>query len=748
MRKTFKTFLLLAGAFVLFLNGAEIDLSAVRIKAANKKHEEAAAELKKHLALAGAKFTAAKPTLEIFVGRRGAADALQPGEGRTLLKGKTLYIWGDDTNRRNGTAFAVYTWLEKKLGAKWLFPGDEGIVIRKTGKITVEENESLSYVPPLKWGYVRGYGSKEAVAMNVYAPAELRRSEAVENQLAEDVRLFLRRQRQGRVAKPGYGHAFIKWADKYWKKHPEYFGMDQNGKRVLPADRTRAKLCLVNPDVIEAIVAEWVQSGKGATVNICPNDGTPGYCRCPGCMKLDTRKAGEDFYAHLTDRYLNFWNRFVERARKERPDVMAITYVYSYYRHPPRREKIRYPDNLLCGLVPLLGEDSKELFAAWQKAGMKNSFLRPNDLCYRSQILRFMEKRIYDKFQSTRQAFKLHGADYDAGAWVPALDLESYTAVRMIAFPEESFEKIQADFCSGFGKAAEVVSAFYNNMRPAGEKMYNQWFRNRHNKTLDDSRIQGSGNRHYQETLRKELAKLKKFPEETLSPAERKRFRRLRLTAEHSLLVSCFMDEGALRAAGKKNSLAEAAEKLWNFRMGPGKELPLNWGKAFGMDEKRFWEMTSLYHKFVLKDELNTDDPEAGWINSFDDGLMQNWRQRKGFEKLSPRGDIPGKFCVESKKLPAEEYVISKHLVPLTPGAHYKVSFEVKSAGASTFRLRVRHNNKDLCAIRVNPKENQWQSFSKEFTLPADVKSVIIYCSVKAPKGGFIDNIRLTRIKK
>ena len=28
------------------------------------------------------------------------------------------------------------------------------------------------------------------------------------------------------------------------------------------------------------------------------------------------------------------------RARAIRPDVKVVTYIYSYYRHPPRREKI------------------------------------------------------------------------------------------------------------------------------------------------------------------------------------------------------------------------------------------------------------------------------------------------------------------------------------------------------------------------------------------------------------------------
>ena len=65
---------------------------------------------------------------------------------------------------------------------------------------------------------------------------------------------------------------------------------------------------------------------------------------------------------HLTDRYLNFWNRITARARAIRPDVKVVTYIYSYYRHPPRRERIEYPDNMLFGLVPTMLDD----YRAWK----------------------------------------------------------------------------------------------------------------------------------------------------------------------------------------------------------------------------------------------------------------------------------------------------------------------------------------------------------------------------------------------
>ena len=262
MNSLFKTFLLAGVLLPLLAAAVDYDLAHIKVTASDPLYSFAAQELQKHLILAGAPEKAAgKARLEIFIGRPGNKTPLKAGESRYLLQNNKLFIWGDDAPKRQGTLFAVYAFLENKLKVKWLFPGDEGIVISPVKKLSFKEGESFSWIPPLKWGAVRGYNGSSGHASYIYAPEALRKSEEAEKKFAEDVRTFLWRQRQGRVDRPRYGHAFIRWADRYWKKHPEYFGMDVNGKRALPADKTRAKLCLANPAVIEQIIDEWVKEG-------------------------------------------------------------------------------------------------------------------------------------------------------------------------------------------------------------------------------------------------------------------------------------------------------------------------------------------------------------------------------------------------------------------------------------------------------------------------------------------------------
>lgn len=138
--------------------------------------------------------------------------------------------------------------------------------------------------------------------------------------------------------------------------------MNQDGSRGLPDQlKNRVKLCVSNEAVVDQIISDWQANGAKKYLNVCPNDGTPGFCRCPRCLALDERRENERFLDHLTDRYVNFWNRIAAKAVKIRPDVTLVTYAYSYYRFAPRREKIQYPENILLGLVPMLMEDNRRI---------------------------------------------------------------------------------------------------------------------------------------------------------------------------------------------------------------------------------------------------------------------------------------------------------------------------------------------------------------------------------------------------
>ena len=108
------------------------------------------------------------------------------------------------------------------------------------------------------------------------------------------------------------------------------------------------------------------------------------------------------------------------------------------------------------------------MFEEWWKAGARQVFLRPNDLCAGMPFTRGLERLIYDKFQASRK-FRIFGTDYDGSCGVRNIDLEYYIVARMIHAPDRSFEELENEYYSAYGAAAPEVRQYYQFWRKIGE---------------------------------------------------------------------------------------------------------------------------------------------------------------------------------------------------------------------------------------------------------------------------------------
>ncbi len=489
-----------------------VDLSAAKIVRAKKENPQqkiAADELEKHLSLiagrkgdgAGIKFVFGRPS--------GAKSAAYCGFAKRI--GNTIWFWGDDKGTKRypyyGSAFAVYGFLEKFLGVKWVMPGDDGIVFKKRSVAEIPED----------WSYE--YKCRAETAM-------LRRADPE----------YGRRMRYALKRPFKYGHAFRDWQKRFHKDHPEYLGLALDGTRGVPENHIgHEKLCLTNPDVIDVIISEWQKKGGGKYLNLCPNDGTPGYCFCRNCVALDADKPGEPFYLHKTDRYLNFWNRVMAKAVKVNPNVTGVSYIYSYYRFKPRRERIEFGDNMLFGMVPSMNDDYRDDFEGFRKAGLKHFFFRPNYLSYKGKLPRGLEKYIYDTFHFYHKEGSI-GYDYD-GAPSPVKGVEYYVTFRQVAFPEMSFEEIMDEWYSQYGEAAyPVVKEYYERVRARGDAARAKIaarMKAAKEDVLDDSELAGTvAEFHTLGDLSGDLEVLKKVDISKLDQAETRRFAALVEAAE------------------------------------------------------------------------------------------------------------------------------------------------------------------------------------------------------------------------
>ena len=743
----------------IILTAAEWKIADSAIKVANPRNKVqalAAEELTKHLELvSGTKLSPGNNGFVFHIGKvaPGAKKAVRSTEANYVIDGKNVYFWGfdrvpdtlendkpiwlDSRSTSTGTMSAVYNFLEKELGIRWLRPGDDGIIFTPRTVVTLPDKKSDNWIMPLSMTGVRTYFwrfhlMKDA---NAAAPEIFRMTEKEVNDLQYQDKLYSRRQRHGMHFYFRYGHAFGKWWDIYGKDHPEYFGMDPSGRRGLDLIyRGREKLCLSNPEVIEVIAREYIAAGKPAYYNVCPNDGTPGFCFCKNCLALDTRKKGENFYAHLTDRYLWFWNKLTARLMKERKDVTIVTYIYSYYRLPPRREKVEFPDNMLFGMVPNMFDDNVKFFSEWKKAGAKRIFLRPNDLCHGTPMPRGLEKRIYDKFQQAR-TFNIFGTDYDGGFGNRAIDLECYVAFRMVHDPELSFEAIMDEYCSAFGAAASDVAEFYAKWREQGEKiipMVDQWLKERNRFLNDAGQIPGVVNveitRYYpDEIFQNTNAILERGLKKSLTPAERSSLEQLLILNQHALLYRNFIAEANKKSNGQPNELEKVSRELYDFRAKYRKIISGKLCTSFGnarRGEGIIWHNIAWYRKDILK--LKDDPSEAIPLIDTDftkPEAMQTWRKRDGFiahDHMTGTG-------VSLKTVPnADTIGLSYRALQLEPGKEYILSGEVRvPKGARAIRFRLVFNKSVNKYIYY--KDGELSKFSWQFTVPQDSKKVSLY---------------------
>ena len=630
-------FIMLVLACSLALSGVasslfEARLSSVAIEGSGLKglSADARAELEKHLSLVGGRnFSPAqgKAELTIVLGRKApGAGEPEPHTSYAQFAGDRLYLWGDD-ERCPGTLFAVYGFLEKILNVVWTMPGDENIVAPAAETVRMPDGWSWRYCPPLKSGMMRGgtarRGEKDRCAEMV--PNALRRSEAQIAQANADAKRWKLRQKMWIRESMPFGHAFTTWNDKYRDTHPEYLALQSNGERGTANKGSRAarfmKLCLSNEDVVDVIVSQYVKAGKPKYYNICPNDGY-GFCRCEKCRALDCPQTDDERAlkfskaVNLTDRYVNFWNRIAKKIVAIRPDVMLDTYAYSCYREPPRRERVAYPDNMCFGMVPSQEDDNFAQIRAWKAKGMKHFKLRPNYLCYRGWIPRGYERFFLENFKMNYREGMI-GTDYDGAPRGEVTAFECYAIARAHQNPEISFEQIEKEFLSQYGKAAPKMKEYFDRVRERNEKaLYAKQRRNAADKEVvpDDSFLAETvlGANPTEELEKDEAILREALKTPGLSEAELRRVRAMAVLPRHAILTRDFqLSFDSEKTGTMAPDFVEKGLKLLDYRIREVQPAvtPVNWGSTFRAYpfEVKYWRQRPL------RKELRKLHPEMGY---------------------------------------------------------------------------------------------------------------------------------------
>lgn len=266
-----------------------------------------------------------------------------------------LFLYG---NGRHGNLYAVYEYLENKLGCRWL-TGYDDVFIPKINKLEIEEGASI----------IKEYGFTMRSLMNWYY-ADKHKAVRFAYRNRQNLLLNCVNDMKGveqyhvmagpgthvlNVIMPGFsGNAGINKASKlmpcqdYYAVHPEWFSLDEGGKRV----NTR-QLCFSNAELRKELTqnalifygVQTKQHGK-AYLTIDLNDTAYNMCCCEKCAALQEKykTPGAPFFDFLAE------------ICNAHPEIEFVTLAYqrSLTQHPPVNYP-NFPKNLTIIFCPING---------------------------------------------------------------------------------------------------------------------------------------------------------------------------------------------------------------------------------------------------------------------------------------------------------------------------------------------------------------------------------------------------------
>lgn len=429
-----------------------------------------------------------------------ATEGLPPNGFILRLVGNRFYMAGDDTegnaawvlhgNRtRVGTLFAVYEFLERHMGIRWLWPGELGEVIPKRSSLSVSEWEQTGR-PAFVHTRWRDGGSVVAGPQGWSSP------QARSKFLSEQGK-WLRRNRFAMGVNMDMAHAFTQWWDKHSKAHPEYFNLLPDGTR--RSDPTYhggsnrlVSMSVAEPGFWQSIIEHWQETRTPDDPHIdCSENDTSGRCTCPKCLAWDVpdpnlevpweerltyaKKAFEAgdkdwcrFLGSLADRYARFYLAVQEQARKIDPGVVVMGYAYANYVDPPRATKLN--DHIVIGVVPPMyfpwtdekRQANQQRWDGWRATGAR-MFLRPNWMLDGHNMPLFVARKLGQDFRYFAQNGMI-GTDFDSLTGQYATQGPNlYMLARLHCRPKLTVEQVMGEYFSAFGKAAQAVRAYFSH---------------------------------------------------------------------------------------------------------------------------------------------------------------------------------------------------------------------------------------------------------------------------------------------
>ena len=373
------------------------------------------------------------------------------------VKNQVVLVGKDDW----GTEIAVYDFLERVCGVRWLLPGPLGEVVPEAKDILVGELDRVE---------TPSFRSRSMSGIQVNAPGR---------ETAREARTWMKRNRLRERYKFHHNLGKIFRQSKYGKEHPEYFPFI-GGKRVVPrSDRKPSgwQVCYSNPDVLKISVdtaRDYFDRFPVAVGFSLGQNDCWGFCQCDGCLKMNGAVSydacGKRNYSPIC---FKFMNMACEELEKTHPGKKLGCLIYGSGTRTPPPFKL-HPnvvgyipnDRSRFAFDPGFRKEEQEYLEAWsQKADTLgiyewhygNGFLVPR--------LQLKSTQAMLKFGYSKGVKAYYAEEY------PNWGLEgpkTYITARLLWDVDANVEALLDDFCEKFFEdAARPMRRYYAALEEA-----------------------------------------------------------------------------------------------------------------------------------------------------------------------------------------------------------------------------------------------------------------------------------------
>lgn len=353
---------------------------------------------------------------------------------------KDDFVISADTDRNLN--YAVYDFLERYLGCKWLTPKVEDVP--KKDILKLPKGISYNYTPDIK---VRTVHSRLFYEDSTFADKRKVTHEAFPFYVSE--------------AKVHTFHRFIP-EETFYHDHPEYFALRDN-------KRLPTQLCLTNPEVLQlvkdSVRALFEKYPNASVISVSQNDNQQ-YCQCPVCKKSDAEHGGPS----------GTMMAFVNEVAKAFPDKTISTLAYQYTRKPgnvtPRLNVLVTLCSIECDRSASIQEKCTDFAQDLKGWGKLTNNIRIWD--YTTQFTNFLAPfPNLHTLKPNLEFFKNNGV-----AWVfeqhsnnpnDLFELRSYVMARLLWNPARDTDSLITEFTQAYYREAgtyikQYVDALENNV--------------------------------------------------------------------------------------------------------------------------------------------------------------------------------------------------------------------------------------------------------------------------------------------